>query len=62
MDEPRERRVAAILARGLLRARQRDERLGVRNDACDAPTTTGRSTNDEDAPAHNAVNQTGEQE
>lgn len=62
MDEPRECQLAAILARGLLRVRQRDERLCVQNDICDAHKAGGQHANDDHVPADNAVNQTGDQE
>ncbi len=62
MDDPRECRLAVILARGLLRVRQRDERLGVQTSSCDAPKTVGEAATDAQLPTHNAVNQKGEQE
>ena len=61
MDEPRECRLAAILARGLLRVRQRDERLNVQTDICEVQKACGQHTSDEHDPADNAVHQTGDQ-
>lgn len=58
MDDPRERRLAVILARGLLRVQQRDERLGVRMNSCDTLRTVAEAATDAQPPTHNPVNET----
>jgi hypothetical protein len=63
MDEPRECRLAAILARGLVRVRQHSKRAGVQNMASDdAPRPTAADLANDDVPstAHHAADQQGE--
>ena len=60
MDEPRESRLAAILARGLLRVRQRAERLGSRKVQDEPPPAC--VAEGEQATAQRAVVQQGDQQ
>jgi hypothetical protein len=63
MDEPRECRLAAILARGLARVRQRSKRAAAQNMAPDdapRPTAAELANDDLSSTAHHAAGQQGE--
>jgi hypothetical protein len=66
MEKSRDSRLAAILARGLMRARQCAERAGRRKPSGDdqpQPSATNESTNDHESTGHLAAdNEQGEQQ
>ena len=61
MDEPRESRLAAILARALMRVRKRGSRAGGQDAKGDAPSSTSAClAADNQATAFRAAGQQGE--